>query len=43
MAKVLVRRTAKTIELASINPAHANLVLPLARIDWIARILRASQ
>ncbi len=43
MAKVLVRRTAKTIELASINPAHANLVFPLARIDWIARIVWASQ
>lgn len=43
MAKVLVRRTAKTIELTSINPAHANLVFPLARIDWIARIVWASQ
>jgi phage repressor protein C with HTH and peptisase S24 domain len=43
MAKVLVRRTAKTIELASINPAHANLVFPLARIDWIARIVWVSQ
>lgn len=43
MAKVLVRRTAKTIELASLNPAHPNLVFPIERIDWIARIVWASQ
>ena len=43
MAKVLVRRTAKTIELASINPAHPNLVFPVDRIDWMARIVWASQ
>lgn len=43
MAKVLVRRTAKTIELASLNPDHPNFVFPLERIDWIARIIWASQ
>jgi len=43
MAKVLVRRTAKTVELASLNPAHPNLVFPVERIDWIARIIWASQ
>jgi phage repressor protein C with HTH and peptisase S24 domain len=43
MAKVLVRRTAKTIELASINPAHPNLVFPVDRIDWMARIVWTSQ
>jgi phage repressor protein C with HTH and peptisase S24 domain len=43
MAKVLMRRTAKTIELASMNPAHPNLVFPVDRIDWIARIVWASQ
>ena len=43
MAKILVRRTAKTVELASFNPAHANLVFPLDRIDWMARIVWASQ
>ena len=43
MAKVLVRRTAKTVELASLNPEHPNLVFPLERIDWIARIVWASQ
>ena len=43
MAKILVRRTAKTVELASFNPAHPNLVFPLNRIDWMARIVWASQ
>jgi phage repressor protein C with HTH and peptisase S24 domain len=43
MAKALVRRTAKTVELASLNPAHANLVFPVERIDWMARIVWASQ
>ena len=43
MAKILVRRTAKTVELASLNPEHANLVLPPERIDWMARIIWASQ
>ena len=43
MAKVLVRRTAKTIELASLNPTHPNLVFPVDRIEWIARIIWASQ
>jgi phage repressor protein C with HTH and peptisase S24 domain len=43
MAKVLVRRTTKTVELASLNPAHPNLVFPMERIDWIARIIWASQ
>jgi phage repressor protein C with HTH and peptisase S24 domain len=43
MAKILVRRTAKTVELASFNAAHANLVFPVERIDWMARIAWASQ
>ncbi len=43
MAKVLVRQTAKTVELASLNPEHANLVFPMERIDWMARIVWASQ
>jgi phage repressor protein C with HTH and peptisase S24 domain len=43
MAKVLVRRSAKTVELASFNPAHPNLVFPVERIDWMARIVWASQ
>jgi phage repressor protein C with HTH and peptisase S24 domain len=43
MAKILLRRTAKTVELASFNPAHPNLVFPVDRIDWMARIVWASQ
>jgi phage repressor protein C with HTH and peptisase S24 domain len=43
MAKVLMRRTAKAIELASMNPDHPNLVFPLDRVEWIARIIWASQ
>ena len=43
MAKVLMRRTAKAIELASMNPDHPNLVFPLNRVEWIARIIWASQ
>ena len=43
MAKILVRRTAKTVELASFNPAHPNLVFLVDRIDWMARIVWASQ
>ena len=43
LAKVLVRQTAKTIELASMNPEHPNFVFPLERIEWIARIIWASQ
>jgi len=43
MAKVLVRRSTRSIELASLNPAHANLVFPMDRVEWIARIVWASQ
>jgi phage repressor protein C with HTH and peptisase S24 domain len=43
MAKILKRRTQREIELASLNPEHADRVLPAKEIDWIARILWASQ
>jgi phage repressor protein C with HTH and peptisase S24 domain len=43
VAKILVRRTAKTVELASFNPDDPNLVFPIVRIDWMARIVWASQ
>ncbi len=42
-AKVLHRKTAKTVELHSLNPEHAPRTLNLGEIDWIARILWASQ
>lgn len=43
LAKVLLRQSAKTIELASFNPEHPNLVFPRNRVDWVARIIWASQ
>lgn len=43
MAKILQRDTAHTIELASINPDHKLRVLAKAEIDWMARIIWASQ
>ncbi|SKA34860.1 S24 family peptidase [Consotaella salsifontis] len=43
MAKVLQRQTAKTIELASLNPDFPPLHFNVDQIDWMARILWASQ
>jgi phage repressor protein C with HTH and peptisase S24 domain len=43
MAKELKRRTTKTIELKSLNANHAERTLPLKDVEWIARIVWASQ
>ena len=43
MAKILVRQTAKTIELLSLNPEHANRSFELSEVEWVARIIWASQ
>lgn len=43
MAKVLHRLTAKTVELHSLNAEHPPRILPATEIDWIARIVWASQ
>lgn len=43
MAKTLIRRTAKALELGSFNPAHSRRTIALSDIDWVARILWASQ
>jgi phage repressor protein C with HTH and peptisase S24 domain len=43
MAKTLQKRTARTVELASFNSAHKPVAVAVADIDWIARILWASQ
>jgi phage repressor protein C with HTH and peptisase S24 domain len=43
MAKELKRRTAKTIELRSLNAEHADRALQASDVLWIARILWASQ
>ena len=43
MAKELKRRTAKSIELRSLNPAHSERALSVDDVLWIARIMWASQ
>ncbi|WP_024279672.1 MULTISPECIES: helix-turn-helix transcriptional regulator [unclassified Xanthobacter] len=43
LAKELVRKTARHIELRSLNPAHEDRQIPLDQVDWIARIVWASQ
>lgn len=43
MAKVLGRKNDQTIELLSLNPAHKPRELAAVEVDWIARIVWASQ
>jgi phage repressor protein C with HTH and peptisase S24 domain len=43
MAKILVKRGPKTVQLASLNPEHPDLVFPVKRIEWMHRILWISQ
>jgi len=43
MAKILHRQTANNIELHSLNPEHPPRALSTNEVDWIARILWASQ
>jgi phage repressor protein C with HTH and peptisase S24 domain len=43
MAKILKRRTASQVELMSLNPDHEDRVLALGQIEWMARIVWASQ
>lgn len=43
MAKILARQTGKQIELHSINPAYEPRIVDLADVEWIARIIWASQ
>jgi phage repressor protein C with HTH and peptisase S24 domain len=43
MVKELKRRTSRTLELQSLNPNHAERVLPASDVEWIARIVWASQ
>jgi phage repressor protein C with HTH and peptisase S24 domain len=43
MAKVLLRQSARSIELTSLNPAHPNRVFDMADVEWMARIIWASQ
>lgn len=43
MAKVLSRKSPDAIELKSLNPEHPDRKLAMDQVDWIARILWASQ
>jgi len=43
VVKELKRRTARQLELQSLNPAHADRVLDADEVVWIARIVWASQ
>jgi len=43
MVRELKRRTAKTLELQSLNPNNVDRTLAAADVEWIARIVWASQ
>ena len=43
MAKQLVRRSAKRVELKSLNPAHRDRQFDLIEIAWLHRVIWASQ
>ncbi|MCF6344823.1 MAG: helix-turn-helix transcriptional regulator [Devosiaceae bacterium] len=43
MAKILHRQSEKQVELHSINPDHKPIIIKNVDLDWIARILWASQ
>ena len=43
MAKIMQKQNAKTIELASFNPDHPLRTLEAKNVDWMARIIWASQ
>jgi phage repressor protein C with HTH and peptisase S24 domain len=43
MAKEIARLTAKTVELRSLNPEYEGRTLDRKDVQWMARILWASQ
>jgi len=43
IVKELKRRTAKTVELRSVNAEHSDRSLPVRDVEWIARVMWASQ
>ena len=43
LAKELRRRTARTVELASLNPEHQDRVLNVGEIAWMARVMWVRQ
>jgi phage repressor protein C with HTH and peptisase S24 domain len=43
MAKLLARQTPQFVELLSLNPEHPNRSFDISDVEWIARIIWASQ
>jgi len=43
LAKELVRKTLRHVELRSLNPAYEDRQIPLKELEWMARIIWASQ
>ena len=43
MAKVLEKQTTKAIDLLSLNPEHENRTIPATEVEWVARVIWASQ
>lgn len=43
MAKVLAARTTRQVELRSLNPEHPDRTLTVSEVEWVARIVWASQ
>jgi phage repressor protein C with HTH and peptisase S24 domain len=43
MCKVMMRQTAKSIELLSLNPDHPNRSFDMQDVEWVARVIWASQ
>jgi phage repressor protein C with HTH and peptisase S24 domain len=43
IAKELRRRTAKSIELVSLNHAHEDRTIPMDEVAWVARVMWARQ
>ncbi|WP_095082323.1 S24 family peptidase [Mesorhizobium sophorae] len=43
MAKVLERQTVRSIALVSLNPDHPDRDIPMRDVEWVARIVWASQ
>ena len=43
MAKSLNRLTSRQVDLVSLNPEHPNRSFEMTEVDWIARIIWASQ
>ncbi|MFS8039038.1 helix-turn-helix transcriptional regulator [Xanthobacter sp. AM11] len=43
LAKELARKTTRHVELRSLNPLHEDRQIPLDQLEWMARIIWASQ